>query len=295
MMVRHGARNTLSTGTGSQGGYSVPALVIGDIIDALKLTSPVRSVASQYMTSTGAPGNIPTSDGTSEVGEQLAENATATGADPVFGTAPIPTYKTSSKVVAVPLELLQDSATDIDAFVVQRLADRVARSQNAKFTTGSGTAEPTGIVTAATSGKVGLTGQTTTIIYDDLVDLSESVDVANGKGWMMSQTLRKVVRKIKDSSGLPVWVPGIGGAPAELLGYPVTVNNDMAAPGANAKTLLFGNFSRYFVRDVRSVLLFRFADSAYLKQGQVGFLMFARAGGNLTDLNSVKYYAHSAT
>jgi len=295
VMLRTGISNTMSTGTGSQGGYSVPALVIGDIIDALKLASPMRQVATLYSTTTGAPGSVPTSDGTAEVGEQLAENASASSADPSFGSASIPTYKTGSKIASVPLELLQDAAVDMGVFVDQRLADRIARSQNAKFTTGSGTSEPTGIVTAASSGKVGLTGQTTTIIYDDLVDLSESVDVANGKGWMMSQSMRKVVRKVKDSQGLPVWVPGIGGGPAELLGYPVTVNNDMASPAANAKTLLFGNFARYMIRDVRKIFLFRFADSAFLKQGQVGFLMFARAGGNLTDVNAVRYYQHSAT
>jgi len=43
------------------------------------------------------------------------------------------------------------------------------------------------------------------------------------------------------------------------------------------------------------VSIFRFTDSAYTKLGQVGFLAWARAGGNLLDTNGVKLYQHSAT
>jgi predicted phage gp36 major capsid-like protein len=43
------------------------------------------------------------------------------------------------------------------------------------------------------------------------------------------------------------------------------------------------------------VTIFRFEDSAYLKKGQVGFLAWSRAGGNLLDTNGTKTYQHSAT
>ena len=73
------------------------------------------------------------------------------------------------------------------------------------------------------------------------------------------------------------------------------INNDLDAPAANAKSMAFGNFSRYLIRDAMDITFFRFDDSAYAKLGQVGFLAWARTGGNLLDANSVKVYQHSAT
>ena len=83
--------------------------------------------------------------------------------------------------------------------------------------------------------------------------------------------------------------------PDTLLGYEVTVNQDVAAMAANAKSILFGDFYAYKIRDVMQATMFRFTDSAYAKLGQIGFLMWARSGGNLVDTTAVKYYANSAT
>ncbi|MNJ81282.1 Phage capsid family protein [compost metagenome] len=65
---------------------------------------------------------------------------------------------------------------------------------------------------------------------------------------------------------------------------------------ASAKSILFGDFNRYKIRDVMQVLLFRMTDSAYTKKGQVGFLAFLRSGGRLMDVGgALKYYQNSAT
>ena len=142
------------------------------------------------------------------------------------------------------------------------------------------------------------------MIYDDLVDLQHSVDVAYrdlGRcSWMMNDLSVRVIRKIKDTAGRPIWTPsydeGASSAmPDRLLGYPTYLNNDMAVPAANAKSLAFGAFQNYLIRDAMEVNLFRFDDSVYVSKGQIGFLAWARAGGNLLDISSVKVYAHSAT
>lgn len=306
-------RNTMSTTTGSQGGNTVQSVVASDLIDLLKSYGFMRAVASQITTEKGNPLSYPTSDGTSEVGEWIAQNTTATAADPTFGTVAVNVFKASSKIVAAPFELLQDAQIDIQAMIFKRLADRIGRIANVGYTTGGGTTDPGGLVTAASVGKTGLTGQTLTIIYDDLVDLVDSLDVAyldkptstpqlDGAepGWMMSQTLRRVIRKIKDTAGRPIWMPSYDEGltsmtPDRLLGYPVYFNNDLAVPAANAKSLAFGNFKKYLIRDAMELTMFRFDDSAYAKLGQVGFLAWARTGGNLLDVNSVKLYQHSAT
>jgi HK97 family phage major capsid protein len=126
-------RNTMSTTTGSQGGYSVQSSISSQLIDLLKAYGYMRQTSSQITTDNGAPLSYPTSDGTSETGEWIAQNTTATAADPTFGTVALNVFKASSKIVAVPLELLQDSSIDIQAMVFKRLADRIGRISNTGF------------------------------------------------------------------------------------------------------------------------------------------------------------------
>ena len=296
--------NTMSTTTGSEGGYTVPSAVASELIESLKAYGGVRAVADQLTTAQGNPLSYPSTDGTAEVGELLAENTQAAALDPSFGTVGLNVFKYSSKIIAVPIELLQDSSVDIEAFVRRRIIERIGRIENQHFTTGTGTGQPRGIVTGSSAGKVGTTGQTTTVIYDDLVDLLESVNEAYQLGgtcqFMFSQTVRGLLRKLKDTAGRPIWTPGYeagitAGAPDLLLGKSVAINNDMPTPAANAKSIIYGDFKKYIVRDAMAVSLMRFDDSAYASKGQVGFLAFIRSGGNLMDTAAVKHYAHSAT
>ena len=295
-------RNTMSTTTGSEGGFTVETEVARELIESLKDYSGMREVAEVFVTEQGNPMSFPTSDGTSEIGELVAENASATDSDPVFGTVGLNVFKFSSKVVAVPIELLQDSTIDVAAFVNRRLSERLGRVTNQLFTTGTGTGQPRGIITGSTVGKVGVTGQTTTVTFDALVDLIHSVDVSYrrlGASLMMHDTTMRDIRKIKDSQGRPIFLPaytGLGGdMPDTVLGQPVTINNDVPVMAASAKSIVFGLLNRYKIRDAMQVSLFRFDDSAYVKKGQIGFLAWMRSGGNLVDTAAVKHYQNSAT
>ena len=195
-------RNTMSTTTPAEGGYTVATEVATYVMDAMKAFGGMRQVATILRTDQGNPMTWPTSDGTTEVGEILAENASATDLDVSFNTKNLPVYKYSSKVVTVPIELLQDSNVDIEAFVCARIAQRLGRITNTHFTTGDGSSKPTGIIAAASVGKTGTAGQTTTVTYADLVDLEHSVDPAyrvNCK-WMFHDSTLKALKK---DSGQP--------------------------------------------------------------------------------------------
>lgn len=301
---RRAIANTMSTTTGSEGGFTVQTDVATALVEALKAYGGMREVAQVIRTADGNPLNYPTTDGTAEVGEIVAENGSATDADPVFGTVSLNPFKYSSKVITVPIELLQDSSVDIEALVMRRLAERIGRITNAHFTTGTGTGQPRGVATAATVGKAGTTGQTLTVTYDDLVDLQHSVNRAyrGNARWMMADTSLRVIRKLKDLEGRPIFVPGYevgnpAGDPDRLLGAPIVINDDVAAMAANAKSILFGDFNYYLIRDVLDLTILRFTDSAYAKKGQVGFLGWHRSGGNFIDASggAVKAYQNSAT
>lgn len=297
-------RNTMSTTTGSEGGFTVDTEVATSVVDALKAFGGMRQAATVIATSGYGLLSFPTSNGTAEVGEIIAENGSATDLDVSFGTVGLPVYKFSSKVVSVPIELLQDSNVNIEAFVQDRLVTRLGRVTNAFFTTGTGTNQPRGIVTAAAIGVTAAnsTSQVTAVNYDSLVNLQHSVDPSYraNAGWMFNDTTLRELRKIKDGQSRPIFVPGYengvpGGEPDRLLGAPITINQDMANMAANARSILWGDFSGYYIRDVMAVEMFRFTDSAFTKKGQVGFLAWMRSGGNLIDANKVRVFVNAAS
>ena len=295
-------RNAMSTTTGSEGGFTVDTEVATTVIDALKAFGGMRQASTVISTSGVGLMSFPTSDGTSEEGEIVAENQSATDLDVSFGTVGLPVYKFSSRVVTIPFELLQDSNVDIEGFVNNRLVERLGRITNRLFTVGTGSAQPNGIVTAATTGVTAAdaTGQQTTITYGGLVDLQHSLDPAyraNAAFMMNDDSVRKI-RKIVDGKGRPIFVPGYetgnpGGAPDRLLGSPIIVNQDVPNMAATARSILFGDFSGYYIRDVMAMQMFRFTDSAFTKRGQVGFLAWMRSGGNLVDANKVRLFINA--
>lgn len=295
----------MSTTTPAEGGYTVATEYYRQLTQAMKAYGGIRSVATVLPTGTGAQMQFPTADATSEEGEIVGQNTAVTGLDTTFGNLSMDVYKYSSKKIAVPFELIQDSMFDIEAYINALLALRIGRITARHFTVGDGSAKPYGVVTGAGVGKTGTTGQTLTVIYDDLVDLEHSVDPiyrgAPGVGWMMHDSSLKVLRKIKDAEGRPIFVPGYeqgnpGGAPDRLLGRPITISQEMPVMAANAKSILFGDYSKYMIREVMDLTLFRMADSNFILNGQIGFVAFNRQGGRLIDVGgAVKAYQNSAT
>jgi len=298
--VENTEMRALGTGTQAAGGYTVPPQFWNRIVEAVRFVAPMRQYATVISTDTGAALPWLTADETAVEGRILGENTAATETDTTFGTATVGAYTYSSDMTRVPFQLLQDTGIDLEAYLARLLGNRVGRIQNRHFTTGTGTGQPLGIVTGAQVGKVGATGQTTSVTYDDLVDLTDSIDPAlQGAGnlrWMFSQGGRKVVRKIKDSQGRPLWEPSIqAGTPDTLLGYGIVLNNNMPAMAASAKSILFGDFQEsYLIRDVKGFAVQRL-NERFAEFGQVAFLGFARADGTVQNTAAVKAYQNSAT
>lgn len=285
--------------TGSAGGFMIPQGFSDRLEVALKFYSGMLQNAEVIETDSGNDVPWPTVNDTAQVGAILGENATITAQDATFASVTLKAYMYTSKLIAVSWQLMQDAAFSVENVVADISGERLGRIWNTHFTTGTGTGQPNGVVTAAALGKTGTTGQTASVIYDDLIDLIYSVDRAYRQGgkFMMNDASIKVVRKLKDSQGLPLWQTSVqSGEPDQLLGYPVVPNNDVATMAANAKSILFGDFRKYKIRRVRGGSLVRL-NERYADALQVGFFLFGRVDGNLIDAgtNPIKYYANSAT
>lgn len=283
--------------TTTTGGYTVADELMRSLEVALLAYGGMRSVATILRTATGGPLPIPTTNDTSNKGEIIGENTTNNELEMVFGQLVLDAWKYSSKYILASREFLQDSSINVSEFVGSALGTRIARIQNDHFTTGSGS-QPNGIVTAATSSAITFSG-VNTVIYDNIVDLVHSVDPTyrvNGR-FMFHDGGLKMLKKIKvlqysgDTSGYPLWAPGLAtGQQDTVLGYPYTINQSMTTPATGVKSILFGDFSKYIIRDTREVELLRL-DERFAELGQVAFLAFARSDGDLLDAGThpVKY------
>lgn len=292
-------QNALGTSPDTAGGFTVPQGFYATLIDAQLAYGGMINESFVFDTSTGNTLPIPTDNDTTNKGAIIGENTQVTAQDVSFGAINLNAWTYSSKLVLVSNQLLQDTVFNLDAFLAEKLATRLARIENDHFTTGNGASQPNGIVTAATLGQTGATGETATLIFDDLVELEHSVDPAYRMGakFMMHDTTLKLIKKMKDGIGRPLWMAGlIVKEPDTINGYAYSINQSMAVPVANAKSIIFGDLRSYYIRRVSGVQVLRLTER-YADFNQVGFLAFQRMDGNLIDAGThpVKYFQHSAT
>jgi len=297
----------MGVGTGNLGGFFVPQGFVYDIEEALKYYGNMLGVAQIMDTATGNPLPYPTDNDVTNTGALVGEGVQVTTLDVSIGHIVFGAFKFTTNMVKVSLELLQDSAFDMESYLKNKFAIRLGRILNTKFTVGAGTTEPMGILTAATAGPTAVgssanTGGTetggTSIGYVDLVELEHSLDPLYRRGakfMFHDNTLRKI-KELLDKYGHPLWVPGVAtNAPDTILGYPYSINNDMPTIALNAKTVIFGPLDKYLIRRVKELAVLRLVER-FADYGQVAFLGFARYDGNLLDAGThpVKYLVQAA-
>lgn len=283
----------LSALTGSAGAATIPEGFIPNLELALLTFGGMRAVSDIMRTTEGNDLPWPTSNDTSNTGALIAENKTVTEQDVAFEALVLHAYKYTSKLIKVPSELLTDSAFNLANVLGEMLGERLGRIGNTHFTTGDGAAKPTGIVTGATLGVTAAAVNAFT--YDEVINLFHSVGRAyrpNGS-WMFHDNVLLALKKLKDGNGNYLWRSGdlSKGVPDTIENKPYTINDDMSSTITTTdKTILFGDLSKYKIREVGSIrlrrLVERFADA-----DQEGFVAFMRFDGALLDAgtNPVKY------
>lgn len=283
-------KNALSVGTTTAGGYLVPPGYRDEFIIQMKNYGRVQDVATVINTDSGQPLQWPTMNDTSNVGRLLAENTQMSETDVVIGTATLGAYVYSSDLTRVSLQLANDSAFNVASFVQAAHAERIGRITNQHFTTGTGSSQPQGIVTGATSGVTA--ASTTAFTADELIDLQHSVDPAyrnERSKFMLSDTALKAARKLKDGQNRYLFeARTTGDVPSLLAGAPYVINNDMAVPATGVKSVLYGDFQAgYVIRIVQDVQVITFTER-YLDYLQVGHSSFMRADGKTQNTSAYK-------
>jgi HK97 family phage major capsid protein len=275
------------TTSATEGAELIPEGFMPRLEKALLLFGGVRQVAEIIRTDMGNALPWPTVDETAVKGRKVAEEAAVTATDVTFSSLTLNAYKYSSDLVLVSAEVIEDSAIDVATIVADLLGERLGRILNQEFTVGDGTGDPNGIVTAAAAGIT--SGGAGAIDEDDIIDMIHSVDPAyrTTARWMMNDAIVAEVRKFKDTNGQFLWQPSLQlGRPDFLAGYPITINQDMSSSVATTEIVaLFGDLSKYKVREVRGIRLRRLVER-YADNDQEGFVAFMRADGDLLDAGS---------
>lgn len=279
-----------SVGLGSAGGYTAPEGVMQPLERAMLQFGAIRPHATILRTTNGNSIPIPTVNDTANSGSDLGENAAVSTTDITFGKLTLNAYKLSSDIVKVSNELLEDSAINIAEVVGSLLGERLARRSENKYATGTGAGDIYGLITAAATGKT--TASATAITVDELLDLEASVDPAyrGNAAFMFHADIVTYIRKLKDGNGQYLWQAAVqAGNPGSLLGYPVVTNQEMASTVATTNvTGVFGDLSKYWIRDVNDVRMVRL-DERFADNDQVGFMAFLRTDGLLNTIgNPVK-------
>jgi HK97 family phage major capsid protein len=199
-----------------------------------------------------------------------------------------------SFITQISREMVEDAGVDILGFLAEQTGNELGYRVNAALTTGTGTVQPNGIVTAAGSA---VTGTSLNPTADNLIDLVYSIDTAGrrlpGAGFMMNATSVANVRKLKDSAGQYLFSPSLSADARDLLlGYPIFENPAMATAASAVKPVIFGHLPSYIVRQVGGIRLDRSDDFAF-SNDLITFRATFRVDGNLPQTSHVKFFKSS--
>ena len=271
--------NVLSEGVDADGGFLVPEDFERDIVSALDEENVIRSLAK--VITTQHERKIPIATGHSTA-QWTAENAAYTESNPSFGQKQIDAFKLTD-LCRVSVELLQDSAFDIEDYLMKEFARAFGIAEEEAFCVGTGTNQPTGIFTAK-GGTVGVTtASATAITVDEVISLVYALKSPyrrNAKFLMHDATV-SLLRKLKDSNGVYLWQPSVqAGEPDRLLGYEIYTSPYVPTAAAGALTVAFGDFKNYWIGD-RAGRTVQRLNELYATNGQIGYVATERVDGKV--------------
>lgn len=297
--IEHRAQTTAV----AAGGYTVPEELANILVKSMLAWGPMYDpgITTEIVTSGGGKITMPTVNDTTTAVVKHVEGTTLTddgGSDVTFGEKELDAFPFNTEWLRVSKELADDSIFAMETILGNLLGERLGRRANLELTVGDGTGDPNGIVTASAQGDVA--AATNAITSDEIIDLLHSVDPAYRMGprvrFMFNDSTLAAIRKLKDGDGNYLWQMGNvqAGVPGTLLGYNYSINQAMAGlgSGVSSRVMVFGDFSKYYVRKVGSPLIGAIQDKDFWPGfGIAGYIRF---DGELADTAAVKHLALAA-
>lgn len=277
----------MQEGTTTEGGYTVPVPMYGDVLQGLQDISYFRRAGARIVPMTKWKMDVPTlTNSTAAI--LTAEEAGVSEVEPTVGTIQAVAYK-YTKLVKASKELVADAAFDLWGVILSPdFAQAFAKAENAAFTSGTGSSQPQGITAGGTSAVTA--AATTAVTADEVISCFYALDERHQPNatWMMLNATAKAIRQLKDGNGQYLWAAGFAGAPQSILGAPLIINNVMPAMTTGLKPIIVGNFAYYWIFDRQGMDLQRLVE-LYAGNGQVGFLADKRFDGHVMLATAFQY------
>ena len=276
---------------------TVPKSFFDEVFDVARLVGPMLDggVSQVIRTASGEDLTIPTLTAYSAATLKGA-GAALDESEPTYASITLGAYK-YGLLIPVASELISDAGFDIEAHLAQQAGNGIGTAVNAALTTGTGSSQPNGIVTASSAGVTGAAAVAGAFTADNLIDLAYNgvdglVRRLPGTGFMASGTAMGAMRKLKDGDDRYIYDPVVGG-PDTILGFPVIENPNIAAPAALAKSVLFGHFPSYKVRLAGGLQVASSTDYAF-NTDVVTYRFLIRIDGDLTHASHVRHFVGGA-
>lgn len=291
-----------TAGTTTAGGFTVPTTLRDEIIRSMLAWGPMYDgdIATSITTPSGNPMKMPTVNDTTTTAEPHTEGTGLTddgGKDATFGQKSLDAYAFDTEFVRWSWELDMDSIFSMEQLLASLLGERLGRIANLQLTTGTGSSAPNGIVTASTLGKTA-TG-TAAITADEVLEFVHSVDPAYRASpkarVMFNDSTLLALRKLKDGQGnyLITEAPdGSGRLRIGAVSVPYSINQAMDSLAAAKKVMVFGDFSKYYVRKVGAPVIGVLKERFWPDMGIAGLIRF---DGELGDSAAVKHMITAAS
>ena len=290
------AIKALTTGSDPSGGYLVPPALSSRIMTIIYETSPLAQLATVETIGSDRL-EISIDEGEGDAGWVGEEEARPTTNTPTVGVQTIYVHEIYAKPKATQ-RVLEDASTDLEAWLATKNGDKMARIEASALINGNGVKKPRGLLTY-TAGTVGTyergkipqvnSGASTSVTADGIKGMPfnlKDLYHANAR-WLMKRSTLATVALFKDQQNQYLWVPGLSqrGADNMLVGYPISLGDDMPALGANALSVAFGDFRRAYTV-VRRLGITTLRDP-YSSKPFVEFYSRMRVGGDVTNFEAV--------
>lgn len=292
-------QKALSVGSDADGGYLVSTDTSGRMIKQIYETSPMRQVASIQVIGTDSLDGMYDTDEASAgwVSETGGRTATNT---PQLGKWNIPVHELYANPQATQ-KLLDDADINVEAWLADKIANKMARIENTAFVSGDGVGKPRGFLTyaagtdislkqieqvnAGASGAFKAAPDGGDIFFNIIGKLKQGY--RTGAQFYMGRTTVAAARLLKDSNGAYVWRAGIEAGQAQTLaGFGITEFEDMPALAANSLSIAFGNMREaYQIVDRAGVRVLR---DPYTNKPYVSFYTVKRTGGAVVNFEALK-------
>lgn len=291
--------NTITTTTAgtTYGGYAIPKQFSNELELQMEYVFPYRSVLRVFPTNGGGTLHWPTLNDTATDAAWTTEGSALTVQDMTFGEVTFSSY-TLATLAKVSVEWFEDEAINFNGILAEIFGERLGRALSAAVTDGDGSGKPTGFQDNTTKG---VDAAVSALTRDNIVDLIHSVDRAYrnkpSTALMMKDSTMAYIRKLAFGSAddRPLFQASTReGEPDRIEGERIVINNDMEAVGISTKSLQYGDWSKYVLREVATPTMVRL-NERFMDALSIGFIMFGRFDGKLLNSSAIKHVLHAAS